>query len=181
MTNKKDLLLIVGLSGSGKSTILNHCEDIGIPNFYTGDIIPSSIPEESKINYGDSLNGKDKFIAMAVNKAFKKYPKEDTLILDSIRSLSELKYVKNINCNAYLIALVCNYETRMQRVGLRDGEDASRVHLRDQKELGLLKGSKFNTGALFGLADYYLDNSGKKEDSCHRLNEIIEDIYSRRS
>ncbi|MFH0808706.1 MAG: AAA family ATPase [archaeon] len=181
MSNKKDLLLIVGLSGSGKSTILNHCENIGIPNFYTGEIIPSSVSEKSKINYGDSLKEESSFISMAIEAAYEKYPEEDTLIIDSIRSLPELEYVKNIDCNSYLIALVCNYETRIRRVGSRDGENVSRVHFRDQKELGLIEGSKFNTGALIGFADYYLDNSGKLEDSCHKLNEIIENIHYKRS
>ncbi len=181
MSSKKDLLLIVGLSGSGKSTILNHCEGMDIPNFYTGDIIPPSVSEESKINFGDSLGGDDKFISMALEAAYERYPDNDTLIIDSIRSLAELEYVRNFDCNSHLIALFCNYNTRMERVKLRDGADASRVHFRDRKELGLIKGSKFNIGALFGLADYNLDNSGRVEESCFRLNEIIEDIRSKRS
>jgi dephospho-CoA kinase len=174
--SKTKLILLAGLSGSGKSMVLDYCKSRGISNFYTGDLIPTEIDERDRIRFGDSLNNDLDFIRHSLGEAFRRNPSNGLLVLDSVRSLTELDYIRSLENSSYLVALLCEYGTRTKRVIERDQERGITVHTRDTKELGIAPDSRFNLGALLALADYYLDNSGTIEKTHEQLDRIITHI-----
>ena len=173
---EQKIIYLTGLSGAGKSTAIDFFETKGITTFYTGDIIPSTIDELCKIDFGDGFGTSQGFIETAVQEAVKRSPSEELLVIDSLRSLDELEYVRGLDSKSYLVAIVCGNGERMRRLRVRDGDLFYKVERRDRKDLGLEPDSRYNVGALVSQADYYINNSYTEEYTHQQLERMLEAI-----
>lgn len=173
---KQKLICLTGLSGAGKSTALEFFTSKDIATFYTGDIIPAHIDELCKIDYGDSFETPQGFIETVISEAMRKNPSEELVVIDSLRSLEELEYVRGLPFHTYLVALLCGHNVRRQRLQERDGDFFPKVERRDRKDLGLESDSRYNVGVLVTQADYFIDNSYTKSYTCQQLERMLEEI-----
>ncbi len=179
MDKMKKVICLTGLSGSGKSTFLEYCQERGIPNFYTGDIIPKNASEEEKISFGIGLNERTSFIKRALTAAQRRYLDFETVIIDSIRSVEELAYIRSQSQENLLIGLTCCNRERIERIKRRDPTiQVEQIVDRDNKDRGYYDGYNFDVPKLLELADYVIDTSRSHEDTKQRYSEILEEVLN---
>lgn len=162
-------LYLTGMSGAGKSTVLDLFKGFGAGVWYTGNDIPEDHP--SKILYGVDM-GPTKFIERARSRAMQQFPVDDLVVIDSIRSRKELDYVRSQPETCGVAAVICGYQERIRRIRSRDsGKTMDAILYRDNTDLGL--DSPFEVGSLIALADYYINMQEPRE----HIKKDVENIY----
>ena len=176
---RQTILYITGLSGAGKSRILELLKGYGIRCFYTGDIgrelLGPAAPKE-KIAYGDFFRKEYEYIALVMEHVLRNKNLSPVIVLDSLRSEAEWTYVQSLPYESKLLAVVCSKSERWRRLKKRDGTTWRRVHTRDSVELGRTLASRFNVQELLGVADYYVNTSATIDETKHQIEDILRDV-----
>ena len=161
------MILIVGLPGSGKSTVANYIrERFGAGIFISGDIIREEIkrrglrytPEnDSKIAHWFHTSGREKLL---INRLWAKIrkSKKEIIVIDGLRSDDQLRrLVKLAKSKTFIISIVASQNVRVKRELKRGrfgkNESAKYVKFRDklEKSHGIM--------TLMKKADYTIDNT----------------------
>ncbi|NHJ33393.1 MAG: AAA family ATPase [Asgard group archaeon] len=179
-------LAVTGTQGSGKSVFTDIAKKkYQIPTYRLGNIIF----EECK-KRGLELNGRniakmasalryeegEQAIAGKAIPAIKELiqDKPKMLLIDGIRSFSELALLRTEFGNIKLVAIISSLKVRKERVESRrriDHESEGDFEEREQRELG------FGLGDAITKADYYLLNDGiSKREFIRRIEQLLEKI-----
>ena len=186
MDNVK-ILAAVGMSGSGKSVVVDHLTKKGYPKVYFGGMIykemdkrgiPRSENGETEKKFREEIRekeGKDWVVRQVIAEAKDLIAAgQKRIVLDGVYSWTEYKALKKeFPKNLYFVAVVVDKKIRYERVAIRPDRpfDSAAIRERDRSEIENLE-----KGGPIAAADYYILNNGTMEDITNRLDEILKEI-----
>ena len=186
MENVK-ILAIVGMSGSGKSVVIDHLTEKGYPKVYFGGMIYKEMEKrgiertedgESEKKFREEIRekeGKDWVVNQVVAETKDLIGAgQKRIVLDGVYSWTEYKILKKEfpRCLTF-IAVVVDKKLRYERVANRPDRafDATAIRERDRSEIENLE-----KGGPIAAADYYILNNGTINDVKNRVDEIIKEV-----
>ncbi len=186
MDNVK-ILAIVGMSGSGKSVIVDYLTEKGVPKVYFGGMIykemekrgiPRTEDGESEKKFREQIReeeGKDWVVRQVITETRDLISAgQKRIVLDGVYSWTEYCTLKHEFPKALtFIAIVVDKHLRYERVANRPGRsfDAAAIRERDRSEIENLE-----KGGPIAMADYYIINNGTIKESTDQLEEILKKI-----
>lgn len=186
MDNVK-LIAIVGMSGSGKSVVVDHLTEKGYPKVYFGGMVYKEMEKRGIIRTEDGesekefremirkTEGKDWVVRQAIAEAKDLIAAgQKRVILDGVYSWTEYKILKKEFPKALtFVAVVVDKKLRYDRVAKRPDRafDATAIRERDRSEIENLE-----KGGPIAAADYYVLNNSTIEDVKKRVDEILKEI-----
>lgn len=186
MDNVK-ILAVVGMSGSGKSVIVDYLTSKGYPKVYFGGMIykemekrgiPRTEDGESEKKFREEIReteGKDWVVRQVVAETRDLIAAgQKRIVLDGVYSWTEYCTLKHEFPKALtFIAIVVDKNLRYERVAVRPGRafDAAAIRERDRSEIENLE-----KGGPIAAADYYILNNSTIEDATNQLDEILKKI-----
>lgn len=186
MENVK-ILAIVGMSGSGKSVIVDHLTGKGYPKVYFGGMIYKEMEKrgiertedgESEKKFREMIRateGKDWVVRQVITETKNLISAgQKRIVLDGVYSWTEYCTLKHEFPRALtFVAIVVDKQLRYERVANRPGRsfDAVAIRERDRSEIENLE-----KGGPIAAADYYILNNGSIPESTARIDEILKEI-----
>ncbi len=179
----KNLIAIVGMSGSGKSIATDYLEKKGFAKIYFGGVVLDELkkahmedtPDNEKY-MREKLRKDYGMAAMAVvllPKIKECYAKCDT-VLDGLYSWDEYLVLKEaFGDDLKMIAIVNDKKLRYSRVGKREVRPFNEEDIRKRDIAEIENLAK---GGPIAFADYFIFNNGTIDDYTNRLETILEDI-----
>lgn len=181
------ILAIVGMSGSGKSVIVDYLTEHGIPKVYFGGMIykemqkrgiERTIDGESEKAFREMIRnteGKDWVVRQAIAEAKDLISAgQKRIVLDGVYSWTEYKILKHeFPGDLTFIAVVTTKSLRYERVAKRPERpfDGKAIRERDISEIENLE-----KGGPIAAADYFILNNGTVEDTQNQLKEVMKTI-----
>ena len=186
MENVK-ILAIVGMSGSGKSVLVDHLTEKGYPKVYFGGMIYKEMEKrgiertedgESEKKFREEIRateGKDWVVRQVIEETKDLINAgQKRIILDGVYSWTEYKILKHeFPKNLTFAAVVVDKKLRYERVAHRPGRafDATAIRERDRSEIENLE-----KGGPIAAADYYILNNATVEEMTARIDQILKEI-----
>ena len=186
MDNVK-IIAIVGMSGSGKSVLVDHLTNKGYPKVYFGGMIYKEMEKrgiertedgESEKKFREEIRekeGKDWVVNQVIAETKDLINAgQKRIILDGVYSWPEYKILKHEfpKCLTF-IAVVVDKHIRYDRVAKRPGRafDGKAIRERDRSEIENLE-----KGGPIAAADYYVLNNETIDDATAKLDKILKEI-----
>lgn len=181
------LLAIVGMSGSGKSVVVDHLTDKGIPKVYFGGMIYKEMERrgiertpdgESEKHFREMIReteGKDWVVRQVIEETKGLIAAgQKRVVLDGLYSWTEYKALKHeFPGELTVLAVVVPKALRHKRVAKRPDRpfNAEQIQERDRSEIENLE-----KGGPIAMADYYVLNDGSVAELHTALDKILADI-----
>lgn len=186
MRNEK-ILAVVGMSGSGKSVVVDYLTKKGYPKVYFGGMIYKEMEKrgiertedgESEKKFREEIRekeGKDWVVRQVIAETHDLINAgQKRVVLDGVYSWTEYVTLKREfpKCLTF-IAVVVDKHLRYERVAKRPGRafDGKAIRERDRSEIENLE-----KGGPIAAADYYILNNGSIEDAEQALERILKEI-----
>lgn len=178
-------LAVTGAQGSGKSVFTKIAKNkYNIPTYRLGTVIIEECEKRGLEVNGTNMGkmssvlryeGGEQVIASKSFNAIQQFleDKPKIVIIDGIRSYSELAYFREKFDDVRLIAIITSLKTRKQRVEARKRIDLGTMgdfEVREQRELG------FGLGDVITKADYFILNENISKDNFTKQIENLLDI-----
>lgn len=186
MENVK-IIAIVGMSGSGKSVLVDYLTDKGYPKVYFGGMIYKEMEKrgiertedgESEKEFREMIReteGKDWVVRQVIEETKDLINAgQKRIVLDGVYSWTEYKILKKEfpRCLTF-VAVVVDKKLRYERVAKRPGRafDGTAIRERDRSEIENLE-----KGGPIVAADYYVLNNGTIKEAEEAMGEILKKI-----
>lgn len=186
MSNEK-ILAVVGMSGSGKSVVVDHLTSKGYPKVYFGGMIYKEMEKrgiertedgESEKEFREMIReteGKDWVVKQVIAEVHDLLAAgQKRIILDGVYSWTEYRTLKHeFPGRVKFLAVVVNKELRYERVAKRPGRafDRDAIQERDRSEIENLE-----KGGPIAAADYYVLNNGTREELCTDVDGVLKEM-----
>lgn len=182
MFSEKLVVGLAGMPGAGKSLIVNVAKENNYEIVVLGDVVRREAErrrlQPSPENLGKIMlelrqrEGKAVIAKKCLPKI--KKAKQQKVIVDGIRSLSEVEEFKKHFPHFTLIAVHASPETRFKRLFKRQRSDDPKnweiFHERDIRELSV------GLGDAIAMAEYVIVNEGKLKDVKKKIKEILKKV-----
>ncbi len=181
------ILAIVGMSGSGKSVVVDHLTDLGFPKIYFGGMIYKEMEKrgiertpdgESEKNFREMIReteGKDWVVRQVIEEAKGLIEAgQKRVVLDGLYTWTEYKILKKeFPGQMSVLAVVVDKAIRHKRVSKRTERpfNAEEIQERDRSEIENLE-----KGGPIAMADYYLLNNSSVEELQAGVDEVLKKI-----
>ena len=179
------ILAIVGMCGSGKSTLIEYLTERGVPKVYFGGVVLNAVKEAGlEINPENERMIREKLRAeegkdFVVNRVLEEAKKlieagQKRIVLDGLYSWTEYSILrKEFPTEMTVVAVVMPKAMRRKRLVERlvrplTPEESA---MRDKTEIENLE-----KGGPIAIADYYLDNSGSVAELHENFAKLLKDI-----
>ena len=184
-TKDVNILAIVGMSGSGKSTAIDYLTERGIPKVYFGGIIYKAMEEagiertpESEQAFRKDIRdreGNDFVVKRAIKEAQNLIAAgQKRIVLDGLYSWTEYKILREVfPTEMTVVAIIAPKALRRKRLAERKERpfNAEEAAQRDIHEI-----EDIEKGGPIAIADYYVDNSGTIEEFHANFAKIVKEI-----
>lgn len=186
MDNVK-ILAIVGMSGSGKSVVVDHLTKKGYPKVYFGGMIYKEMEKrgiertedgESEKKFREEIRekeGKDWVVRQVIEETKDLINAgQKRIVLDGVYSWTEYKALKHeFPKSMIFLAVVVDKHLRYERVAKRPGRsfDGPAIRERDRSEIENLE-----KGGPIAAADYYVLNNGTIEETEAYVDKLLKEI-----
>lgn len=178
---KPSVIGLVGMTGSGKSTVREAFEKNGFVNIYFGGIVVEEVKrrglEVNEVNerfIREELRANEGMDVMASRST----PKIDTslasgnkVVIDDLYSFSEYKLLRTKYSDAFmLIAIISSAQQRYDRLAVRPIRPLTRNEAisRDFAEI-----ENIEKGGPIAIADYYILNDGNIENLQTQIDKLL--------
>lgn len=176
------IIAIVGLAGSGKSSAVEYFTAKGIPKIYFGGIIYKAMAEagieptwENQQTFREEIRareGKDFVVKRAITEVQNLMRAgQKKIVLDGLYTWSEYRILKHeFPGQMSVIAIVTPKHMRYQRM-LKRPERPMQPHEVDQRDWSEIE--NLEKGGPIAIADYFIINDGSIEQLHAQLDNII--------
>ena len=181
------ILAIVGMSGSGKSVVVDHLTNLGYPKVYFGGMIYKEMEKrgiertadgESEKHFREMIReteGKDWVVRQVIEEAKGLISAgQKRVVLDGLYTWTEYKILKKeFPGQMSVVAVVVDKAIRHKRVGKRPDRpfNTEEIQERDRSEIENLE-----KGGPIAMADYYLLNNSSVEELEAGVDEVLKKI-----
>lgn len=181
------ILAIVGMSGSGKSVVVDHLTNLGLPKIYFGGMIYKEMEKrgiertadgESEKHFREMIReteGKDWVVRQVIESTKNLIAAgQKRIVLDGLYTWTEYKILKKeFPGQMTVLAVVVDKSIRHKRVAKRPERpfNAEEIQERDRSEIENLE-----KGGPIAMADYYLLNNGSVEALEKDVDEVLKKI-----
>ena len=181
------ILAIVGMSGSGKSVVVDHLKNLGLPKIYFGGMIYKEMEKrgiertadgESEKHFREMIReteGKDWVVRQVIESTKNLIAAgQKRIVLDGLYTWTEYKILKKeFPGQMTVLAVVVDKSIRHKRVAKRPERpfNAEEIQERDRSEIENLE-----KGGPIAMADYYLLNNGSVEELEKDVDEVLKKI-----
>ena len=181
------ILAIVGMSGSGKSVVVDHLTNLGLPKIYFGGMIYKEMEKrgiertadgESEKHFREMIReteGKDWVVRQVIESTKNLIAAgQKRIVLDGLYTWTEYKILKKeFPGQMTVLAVVVDKSIRHKRVAKRPERpfNAEEIQERDRSEVENLE-----KGGPIAMADYYLLNNGSVEELEKDVDEVLKKI-----
>ena len=185
--NKSDvkILAIVGMCGSGKSTLIEYLTERNIPKVYFGGVVLNAVKEAGlEINPDNERMIREKLRAeegkdFVVQRALVETKKliaagQKRVVIDGLYSWTEYNILrKEFPTEMTVVAVVMPKALRRKRLAERPVRPLTPEEsaLRDKTEIENLE-----KGGPIAIADYYLDNSGSVAELHDQFAKLLDEL-----
>jgi len=186
--NSNPLLVIVGMAGSGKSSIARHLEQKGWRVIRFGAVtmreleshrLPINEANEKAVREElRTIHGMDAYAKLSLPTIMESLSNGPTAI-DGLYSWSEYKFLKqHFGAQMKLIAIFTPRSVRYARLSQRPERPLSfeEAEQRDFAEI-----ENVEKGGPIAIADYTIVNDGTKEDLSRALDKLLSTLYIEKS
>ncbi|MBG1268583.1 AAA family ATPase [Nostoc sp. WHI] len=181
------LLAIVGMPGSGKSTVAEYFKNQNLPVLSFGDLIREEIlkrgleitPLTEPIVREEIRNkyGMDACVKLSLPWIQAKLMKNSFVIIDGIRSFSEYKSLKKeFGDKLVVLALFTSKHIRYKRLASRIIRPFKRdeAEARDYREI-----EKIELGGTIAIADFMIINDGLQEELFQKVETLLTNLVTK--
>lgn len=179
------IIAVVGMSGSGKSVVVDHLAGKKVPKVYFGGMIYKemerqgiAVTPESEREFREKIREKEgaDWVVRQVIESVRKLIEagQKRIVLDGVYSWTEYKILrKEFPGMVQFLAVVVPKRLRYLRVGRREERplDRQEIRERDFSEIENLE-----KGGPIAMADWYVLNDGTKEELCEAVDGILDDV-----
>ena len=181
------ILAIVGMSGSGKSVVVDHLTNLGLPKIYFGGMIYKEMEKrgiertadgESEKHFREMIReteGKDWVVRQVIESTKNLIAAgQKRIVLDGLYTWTEYKILKKeFPGQMTVLAVVVDKSIRHKRVAKRPERpfNAEEIQERDRSEVENLE-----KGGPIAMADYYLLNNGSVEELEKDVDEVLKKV-----
>jgi dephospho-CoA kinase len=174
------LLVVVGMPGAGKSTVVQHIAERGWPIVYFGGITLAEAerrgleptPERERLIREDlrGIHGDAAYAELSLPRILEHLGQGPTVI-DGLYSWAEYKLLRERVCYPiHVIAVCADRELRYERLARRNTRPLTRdeAEARDFAEI-----EKIQKGGPIAMADFTLLNNGSREQLEHDVDTLM--------
>jgi dephospho-CoA kinase len=185
LNNNTKIVAIVGLTGSGKSAVVDYIIEKGYPKVYFGGVIYEAMAEAG-IPQGEAnekvfrvdireREGKD-FVVKRINQQIHNLINagQHRIVADGVYSWDEYKIMKHeFPGELEVIAVVAQKRIRHKRLTTRTERPLTleEANSRDWSEI-----EDIQKGGPIAIADHFVINDGSMEDMYEQVDKILREI-----
>lgn len=179
------ILAVVGMSGSGKSVVVDYLTGKGFPKVYFGGMILKEMERrgitrtaESEKEFREKIReeeGKDWVVRQVIQETNNLINAgQKRIVLDGVYSWTEYKILKHeYPGELTFLAVVLPKKLRYKRVGMREVRpfNIEEITERDRTEI-----ENIEKGGPIAAADYYVLNNGTVGELHEKVEEVLREI-----
>lgn len=183
--NKKAIIAIVGLPGSGKSEAAEHFSSRKVPVIHFGKVVTDEVQKRygaQKEEYHKivreelrRVNGMEAMAKLNLDNIKKALVKNNIVVIDGMRSWDEYEYLAKTltDTEVHIVGLFADKHLRYSRLGSRLQDRPG--HGGKDRDVNELFGT--NMGPTIAFADFMVKNNFSKEEFLDKLNEVYDTVY----